>query len=263
MASPNTILNRLREPAKRIIPRRFRGPLNRAYFSTISLYYRGGGRWCPCCERAVKEFLPYSTYGKAPAPNAQCPACGALARHRLTWQVLRTRTDLGTVPRRVLHFAPEAILQQRLRRLPQLDYVSADLDSPLAMVRMDIMDIPEADGSFDGLICSHVLAHVPDDRKAMAELVRVLRPGGWAVIQTTVDTDRDTFEDPGARTADERRAVYGQADLWRIYGRDLAERLEVVGFVVTTIDRDDLGDEATADRLGLDDAPLYFCVRPG
>ncbi|MGI9029860.1 MAG: class I SAM-dependent methyltransferase [Ilumatobacteraceae bacterium] len=264
MPSPNSILNRLREPAKRVIPRCVRAPLNRAYFGLISLYYRGGERFCPCCEHRVKAFLPYSTYGKEPATNAQCPVCGCLARHRLTWRFLDRNVGLGQAPTRLLHFAPEAILARRLRSVPEVDYLSADIDSPAAMVRLDIMDIAEPDASFDAVVCSHVLAHVPDDRLAIAELHRVLRPGGWAVVQTTVDESRATFEDATARSADERLAAYGQVDLWRTYGHDIVDRLRRPGFDVTTVRADDVLDVTdgyTADQLGLDGSPLYFCVR--
>lgn len=263
MPSPNTVLNRLREPAKRLIPTRLRAPLNRAYFAVISLYYRGGDHWCPCCRHAVRRFLPYATYGHEPAPNAQCPVCGCLARHRLIWQYLTAKVGLGDgTPLRLLHFAPEPILQRRLQRVSGIDYLSADIDSPLAMVRMDIMDIAEPDSSFEAIICAHVLAHVPDDHRAIAEMYRVLRPGGWAVIQTSVDEDRPTFEDPSARTVEERVAAYGQVDLWRHYGNDLPDRLAAAGFAVTTVRRDGVGDGHTADEMGLDGVPLYLCVRP-
>jgi SAM-dependent methyltransferase len=195
--------------------------------------YAGRRVECPCCETRLAEF-------RVPDParlNAVCPWCGSHIRHRNLWLYLRERTDLLGAPARVLHVAPEYVLQERLRSLPQLDYLSADLESPLAMAHFDITAIPFEDDSFDVVLCSHVLEHVPDDRRAMRELRRVLRPSGWGVIQVPVDYTRtETLEDPAIVSPDERERVYWQSDHLRLYGQDFPRRLEEEGFRVT-VDR--------------------------
>jgi SAM-dependent methyltransferase len=131
--------------------------------------------------------------------NSKCPGCGASERHRHLWLYLQNRTELFSEPLRVLHFAPEWIIQKKLRRSPNLDYVSADLDPHSALVKMDITNITYPDESFDVVPCSHVLEHVWDDRKAMNELQRILKPGGWAIVLVPIDYKRaETFEDPAS-----------------------------------------------------------------
>ena len=97
--------------------------------------------------------------------------------------------------------------------MPNLDYVSADLDPTLAMVKMDIMNIPYEEDSFDVILCSHVLEHVMDDQKAIRELFRVLKAGGWAIIRVPIDLKRDkTFEDSSVISPEERKRLFGDYD---------------------------------------------------
>jgi SAM-dependent methyltransferase len=123
-----------------------------------------------------------------------------------------------------------------------------DLDSPLAMERCDITAIPEPDGAFDVVICNHVLEHIPDDRRAMRELRRVLRPGGLAVLQHPVQDRPDTYEDPGVVDPVERLRVFGQEDHVRIYGWDMLDRLRTAGF--QDVATPELWEEFSPDELG-------------
>src|SRR5438105_402829 len=155
------------------------------------LPYKGNEVCCPCCDSHFRHFIPYG-----PRRNGMCPQCDSLDRHRLVWLYLHSCTNIFWDRLKVLHFAPEAIIQKKLRASPNLEYTSADLDSPLAMVSLDITDIPYAESTFEVVLCSHVLEHIPDDRKAMSELYRILKPGGWALLQVPFDAERSgTFED--------------------------------------------------------------------
>ena len=198
-----------------------------------SIWYRGRSRLCPCCGGRFRRFLPA---GRPPRPDAACPRRGALERHRLIWLYLSERTSLLTDPARVLVIAPEAQLQARLLALPRLSVVSGDLESPLAMVRMDLLALPLRTAAFDAVICSHVLEHVADAHRALAEIHRVVRPGGWAILQSPIDPARaTTFEDPAVVTPAERERVFGQRDHVRIFGRDYAQWLERAGFRVQVV----------------------------
>ena len=108
-----------------------------------------------------------------------------------------------------------------------MEYVSADLDSPLAMANVDITDLPFDDESFDLILCSHVLEHVHDDRLAMRELRRVLKPDGWALLLVPISADV-TFEDPSIVRPSDRLRLFGQADHVRRYGPDYVDRLRHV-----------------------------------
>jgi SAM-dependent methyltransferase len=190
---------------------------------------RGDSVECPCCGGRFSAFM-----AERGRPNAVCPRCGAQERHRALWLYLRDRTPLFERPLRMLHFAPELIFRRRLESLPQLDYVTADLDSPEAMLHFDITAIPFEEDSFDAILCSHVLEHVEDDRAAMRELVRVLRPGGFAIVLVPLDLSREqTYEDVSVVAPEDRAREFWQHDHVRLYGRDFAARLEQAGFGVT------------------------------
>lgn len=185
---------------------------------------------CPVCNNEVGEFLPF---GVRPRPNAQCPCCGALERHRLIWIYFRERTNLFSAKLKMLHVAPEGQLSKLLSGHPNITYLTADIVPGQAMVQMDITDIQYADNSFDVIYASHVLEHIPDDLKAMQELRRVLKPDGWAVLQVPI-IGESTIEDPNITSPDDREAIFGQHDHVRRYGRDgiYKQRLEKAGFIV-------------------------------
>ena len=133
----------------------------------------GFKRYCPVCHSWVRKFNPYGLNRRV---DAQCPVCKSLERHRFVWIYLREQTPLfDSKPKRVLHFAPEPELERRFREIRGVDYVSADLLNPRAMLTMDICQMDCPDESFDFVYCSHVLEHVQDDRKAIAEIFRVLK----------------------------------------------------------------------------------------
>jgi SAM-dependent methyltransferase len=147
---------------------------------------------------------------------------------------LRRSTNLYTDSLIVLHVAPELGLRRELSRLTNLQYVTADLNAPDVSVVMDVTAIDFPDETFDVILCSHVLEHVIDDRKAMRELRRVLKRTGWALINVPSDPSRHViFEDASIEAPEERLAVFGQSDHVRIYSHQgFLERLNEAGFEV-------------------------------
>lgn len=197
--------------------------------------------------------------------NPICPRCGAQARHRALWLYLHERTNLfDGEGLSVLHFAPEHALGRRLAATPGIRYVSADLDAPEAMEHFDITEIPHADGSWDVILCIHVLEHVDDDRKAMRELHRILKPDGWAIVLVPLDLERaETYEDASITDPAERERAFWQADHLRLYGRDLTDRLREAGFDVT-VDRWVRGlDPGVIQRHGLFPLEDMYVCRKG
>jgi SAM-dependent methyltransferase len=194
---------------------------------------RGHAVECPCCGGRFAAFMP----GRDPN-NPICPRCGAQARHRALWLYLHERTHLfDGKGLRVLHFAPERALGHALASATGLHYVSADLEDPAAMEHFDITDIPHPDGSFDVILCIHVLEHVEDDRKAMRELRRILAPDGFAIVLVPLDLERpETYEDTTITDPAGRERAFWQADHLRLYGSDFPDRLRAAGFEVT-VDR--------------------------
>ena len=178
------------------------------------LFYRGRGAECPVCGAKYRKFLPYG-YVHARA-NALCPKCLSLERHRLLWLYLTRETDLLKCYPRTLHIAPEVCIMRHLK--PHFaghpgQYVTADLESPLADLHFDVQQIPLADDSVDVILCNHLLEHVADDRKALCELYRILKPGGWGILLSPVEADYEqTFEDDTITDPDERTRIFGQYD---------------------------------------------------
>ena len=161
----------------------------------------------------------------------------------------------------MLHVAPEISFESRLKRLLGSSYLTADLFNPRAMVKMDITDIQYDDETFDVVYCSHVLEHVPDDRKAMRELRRVLKSDGWAVLLVPITAD-ETFEDPSVTDPAERLRLFGQEDHVRRYGPDYRQRLEESGFKVTVSVASDFMDDHDAARFGVDrEEQIFLCKR--
>lgn len=228
--------------------------------------YSGDAVECPCCGGRFSRFLPHR--GRS---HAKCPRCGALERHRVLWLFLERETELLRQPGDLLHIAPEYALMRRLREVEGLRYLSGDLDSALADLELDLLDLPFEEASFDFLICNHVLEHVDDDRRAVAEIHRVLRPGGWAILMCPVDGRRArTLEDPTVTTPGERHRVFGQSDHQRLYGRDYADRLAAAGFEVRAERYAEGCDSRSIKRFGLrresdsafGEEDVFFCVKP-
>ena len=159
----------------------------------------------------------------------------------------------------MLHFAPESALEERFKRTPGLDYLSADLSDERAMSKIDITDIQYPDESFDAIYCSHVLEHVTDDLAAMREIRRIVRRDGWVIFQVPLCADR-TFEDRSIVDPAERERVFGQSDHVRIYGRDFAERLRAARFSVAAVAAGEIASAREVVRSGLKQEDLFFCT---
>lgn len=201
----------------------------------IALLLRGSKYKDPIDEKSYRMFLPYG-YEKV-RKNVLSPSTLSLERHRLLWLYLKNETTFFNKEHKVLHFAPEQAFYKRFKKLKNISYTTTDLKSPLADVKADICDLPFEDNSFDFIICNHVLEHIPNDRRAMRELYRVLDLGGTAILQVPYDASLETtFEDDNIEDAKERAKVFGQYDHVRKYGMDYFNRLKESGFTVEAVD---------------------------
>ena len=189
----------------------------------------------PIDGKSFRSFLPYGY--ENPRENVLSPSTLSLERHRLLWLYLKNETDFFSAPKKILHFAPEQCFLKRFRSLDHIDYTTTDIVSPIADVKADICNLPFQDNSFDVIFCNHVLEHIPDDTKAMQELYRVMKLGGYGVFQIPQDLTRaETFEDDSITDPKERAKIFGQYDHVRIYGRDYFDKLRKIGFKVEEVD---------------------------
>ncbi len=220
----------------RFVPRKYLQKFGIGALRVVAVFYRGNQVQCPISGKTYRKFLPYGRI--KPRENALCPDSLSLERHRLLWLYLQRKTNFFQAPLKVLHIAPEICFLKKFENLSNLqEYVTADLESPWAKVKMDIHQMPFADNSFDVVFCNHVLEHVTDDLQALREIYRVLQKGGWAILQSPLDWNLpQTYEDKSITSPKEREKAFGQSDHLRLYGGDYAERIASVGFRVVADD---------------------------
>ena len=203
----------------------------------IAFTLKGNKFTDPIDGKSFRKFLPYG-YGKQ-RENALSPSTLSLERHRLMWLFLRDETSFFTATKKLktLHIAPEQCFLDLFRKQENLNYTTSDLESPIADVKADICDLPFEDNTFDVVFCNHVLEHITDDTKAMQELFRVMKKGGFGIFQIPQDLSRDiTFEDNTITDKKERAKIFGQYDHVRVYGQDYFNKLRSIGFKVDEID---------------------------
>lgn len=213
----------------RYIPRPILQTVSPLVMKVLAQVNKGNEVECPICASQFKKFLPY---GRIARENALCPSCLALERHRLMWLFLKEKTDFFTGKLRVLHVAPEHCFIDRFEALENLEYITADIESPLAKVKMDVHSIPFEDNSFDVIFCNHVLEHVEEDIRVCSEFNRVLRPSGWGILQSPVYNHEKTIEDKTITDPAERERLFGQRDHVRKFGKDYASRLRKSGLQI-------------------------------
>jgi SAM-dependent methyltransferase len=214
---------------------------------------------CPVCGWHGLRFRPSS---RPRVPDRLCPGCGSSERYR-AFELWLRRNRPHPQGGRLLEIAPIALIEPTARELGY-DYSSLDLSSSRAGVLADLCHAPFSDGCFDLIVCYHVLEHIPADREAMAEIRRLLKPSGLAVVIVPWEPDRDrTFEGASDDPADNLR-LYGQSDHVRIYGADFTDRLRSVGLEVEQVF---WHDEFTPDvmeqfRLVGNDDRFWMCRLP-
>lgn len=226
-----------------LLPQPVRFELRRRMFS-------GSARDCPLCGNSVKSFHGHGggaavlderkVVGGMRREDDRCPICHACDRTRMMMLYLESDTEVGRKPVRILHVAPDHGLYLWLKNQPNVDYVCSDIDAKRYrhIPGLEIADLTKlhfATDSFDIVICSHVLEHVPDDAAAFAEIRRVLKPGGKALLLTPYATDgKPTDEDPSIHDPDEQDRRFGQWDHVRIYNReDFVARMDQAGLATT------------------------------
>jgi len=262
--------NKIKKILKAMIPSRLRPRIRLAY---KKIRFFGLRHLCPFCKSRLGRFLPYGltfpvltekkVVGGGYRLNTLCPVCDSFDRERLLYLHLVHKTEIFSKPQKVLHIAPEVRVRNVLTGKANIDYLTADLMADNVMAKVDITDIRYPDNSFDSIICNHVLEHVIDDRKAMSELYRVLKPGGWAILQVPMSLALEsTYEDFTINTPEGREIAFGQNDHVRIYAKDYVDRLSQAGFKVELhnwyAENDNFGGRA--NRFGLNEEECVYRV---
>jgi len=210
------------------------------------IFYAGTRFHCPICNRSFGKFKSAGR-NQYKRPNAICPQCNSRERDRLIHRFfLKNIESLKRDSCSVLHIAPEKSLELQLKALASYMYINGDLFRTDVNLQFDIHALPFADESFEIVYCSHVLQAVSDDNHALAEIHRVLKPNGWAMINVPAR---------GKKTQD--FSLYSDsnrpADFVRIYGDDFADTLARHGFRYEPIRVADYFDRDEQLRMRVDD----------
>ena len=252
--------------------------IRRAVCWIRSLSYRF---FCPVCNQRVKAFHPLGRfftdnkkkYGWPYKPEEMetinvahfsCPHCEAADRYRLYALYLSQRlpTAGSGGARELLEFAPHGVFSRFVRFFPGIRFRTADLFMTGVDDRVDITDMKiYADGRFDVFICSHVLEHVADDRKALAELFRILKPGGWGILMAPINlVAKEIDEDPAVTDVGERWRRFGQDDHVRLYTKTgFIERVKNAGFTLQQYGIDFFG-AGIFQRCGITPQSVLYVV---
>lgn len=243
-----------------LIPRPYLIRISLYTTPVLSLIYKGNKYTDPIDGKCFRKFLPYG-YAKL-RKGVLSPSTLSLERHRLLWIFLNKKTNFFKDHIKVLHFAPEQAFYSRWKKQKNLDYTTTDLCSPLADIKADICNLPFEDNCFDVILCNHVLEHIEDDKKAMDELFRVMKKGGWGIFQIPLDRDRKhTLYDNSIVGKKERTKIFGQYDHIRLYGLDFFNKLEDCGFEVEKIECTDVASKEEIDKYRLDEREIIPFVK--
>lgn len=233
--------------------------------------------YCPCCNSwqisfitgGYKQRFDYFNLERYTScrQDVLCPACRSLPRHRILASWCEEHKD-RLQGKRILYFALENGMGQWLKR-NSIKVNSADLFKP-ADLTLDLDSIAQGDCSWDVVICNHVLEHVPDYKKALSELHRILKPEGMLICSFPIDCNYETvYEDTSlvnniSQEADSLRIQkFGQKDHLRIFGRDSKLQLECAGFEVTIIDGDTMPERIlpVVGPADYDSNKLFVCEK--
>lgn len=197
-------------------------------------------RRCPFCGPSLFVRLCKDDTG------VRCVRCGASVVHMaLGWALRDTVGDLRQLA--ACEFSARGPLVTWLRRttgsLACSEYFAgvAPGTEHDGVRCEDMQRLSYADASFDLITHTEVLEHVADDARALREMHRVLRPGGWMIFSVPTHEGASTVERailrdgviehlrPPIYHTDPLRGAAGVL-AFRDYGLDLLERVRTAGF---------------------------------
>jgi SAM-dependent methyltransferase len=217
--------NLIKSIVLRLVPQKWFSKYENLFRRIVSIFYIGNRYACNLCNYKLRKFAIINDGERI------CPRCGSLPRTRMLLFLLEVIINPENTT--TLHFSPFKKLSELLCKELRSKYLTSDFENEFkANYAFDIQDIDLPTESTNYIICFHILEHIPDDKKAMQEMYRILSIGGMAIIQTPFKTG-DIYEDPSITSRELRKYHFGQEDHVRVYSViGLKTRLERIGFNV-------------------------------
>lgn len=234
-----------------------------------------GNKHCNICQCNFEKFLPAGIHneifkrnhiiGGGYRENSKCPCCGSGDRQRWFYYVLQHKLNISEMSGRMLHFAPEKSIIEYIKQNKKIDYYTADIVGGRAMHVADITDIQFKDETFEYVICNHVMEHIVDEKKAVNEIMRVLKMNGKWIFSFPICTDIPTYEDAAISSPEARLKEYGQADHVRLYGYDYKTRFEKYGLEIQIFSPENEMDIVDIEKYGFikDDVIIVATKKSG
>jgi len=271
------VADKIKKIAIKIIPK----ILLRDYLYMLKKYryikkakdFKGTNVYGTCCEKTFSSCNNFKIDEKyndknlfpAELSNVVCPCCVSMPRHRILCDYLsQNKERLFPEKSKTLVFAPVYSVYIWFKR-NKLKYISADLTEKTVDINIDIQCIPFTDNEFDFISCDHVLEHVPDYKRAVGELYRIIKPGGFVEITVPLLPGLEkTYENESIVSYFDRAKAFGQYDHLRMFGGDFANSLKEAGFVVSLYDGDDCDKRIMplTAPAAYDYNKIFICKKP-
>jgi SAM-dependent methyltransferase len=261
---------------KGLVPYRLGVWLRNQQQKVNGIYFKGNKYYCPYCKHSFRKLLPAGSdfevlkskqvIGAGFRENALCPRCFSTDRDRLIYLLFREKPELLKDGNRVLHLAPEKSIKAYLQKNKKLDYTAGDKFEEeytsfyydQDVIYMDLLKLKADSESFDGIICNHVLEHIDDEEVAINEISRVLKIGGWALLQVPYSNNSEKTLEMETNSPKEREELFGQFDHVRLYGLDYPEILRKNGLSVDVIEFNKLLTQDELDRYAVNKEEKIF-----
>ena len=241
-----------------------------------SLFFRGRDYECPFCGGRYRKLLPggeklpffkdNKIIGGGRRINMLCPRCHSTDRDRLIYHYLNSNALLIKPDISLLHIAPEPSLKNYLKKFSNISYTSGDKFEKgyqgfyydKDTLPLDLTSLSFSDNSFDIIICNHVLEHIVNEKQALNEIYRVLKPGGLAILQVPIASELMQTIENNADSDEKRALLYGQRDHVRLYGLDYLSRLKKQGFIVNEWSPSKHSDQNFLNRYAINSLEKVF-----
>lgn len=240
-----------------------------------------GKKRCPICGNRIiryshfdiayldeyfkyKFIHPITAYETFNAVSFSCPICRTSDSARLYSLYLRETLSNPQKEIYLLDIAPTTRIAELIKSFDNVKYRSADLYMKDVDDNVDLTDMSiYGDGTFDMIVCTHVLEHIKDDVRALKELFRVLKPGGQAIIQVPVLTTlEEDYETDLAVTAADHWRHYGEPTHVRVYSKNgYLKKLIAAGFDVNQLGADHFGEDKFNKNGITFDSVLYVAKK--